>query len=886
MRGGILLTIVSLQAALPGAASGAFRTTAGGQVSVVPWQIVSQKVLEGSLFCENVQSRHGDAAPDARTARIKLEEPANYACRPRQSLVTQFPAEIGKGPASLHVDIAGFTEGSWHGRGEAGATGEPNRLTVPGVIGEEGFFRLRLGAKSQDNQSQHGEAYAIVCENWKKDILTFCRIIKEQIETNRDLEMIRSSISVSHFDHMMELISESPTLSRKVLTALAEAVQSKEDFDSGRCPALADGLNKIRFRPFAGAPIEEFVVFVPKAENPSRPQPLLLRADDGRWGPRDNYRSRSGLVDIWWHTVSHRDIRWKAYRAFMDIIEQKIPIDDDRVYVEGPCVNAIGAMALALNYPDQWAECSCSLGNSYRHLAGNAYNLPMVFVKGGHTEDPLVGYYDFAVKCFQYHNCKHFKHSDTQEIPQVRGAVTPQAVRERKPLRVLYTIESLKNPRAYWVRICGRDDENLPATIDACVWGQTVLVKTENINGYVLDLVQAPLDVNRPVEITENGKSLGFTTANVFTRKRRECTDASYVKSERLHGPVSDAFTDPYVVVWGTASKDRRYIKANEQTARTLAKGAPCFADVNLPKELVDTHNLILVGRPRSGLRLAEACKALPVGIMEGKIRAGDKVYEGRDIGFMLVHPNPLKAERYAAVFSGTSLRAITSLPSAYAKMTSTRPADVGIFEVTGSGGFRWHMIEKLNTAWSLHESWDRILGATKKKHPEWQWHRWIARTLRERLRADVVVCEDPFQLEDAMPLGQFTYRDLFNGLRNNWIIVVRIDGKSLRGLLTVPFGSIFKQETKTPVIDGASLIKGPADAGGRTLVISELSEEATYTVALPEKCLNGQRMGLVLENYRIVGQAYLVPTLGEYLDSNKDMDLDAQLDSLKFRIF
>ncbi|GAH99642.1 unnamed protein product, partial [marine sediment metagenome] len=63
---------------------------------------------------------------------------------------------------------------------------------------------------------------------------------------------------------------------------------------------------------------------------------------------------------------------------------------------------------------DQWAECSMSLGNSYRHLAGNAFNLPLIFVKGGHNQDPLVGYYDFAVRCFQYHGCWRLKHNKTQ----------------------------------------------------------------------------------------------------------------------------------------------------------------------------------------------------------------------------------------------------------------------------------------------------------------------------------------------------------------------------------------------------------------------------------------------------------------------------------------
>ena len=48
--------------------------------------------------------------------------------------------------------------------------------------------------------------------NWKKDILAFCRSLKEEIEANPDPQLIHSSISVSHFDHTMEVISKASVL--------------------------------------------------------------------------------------------------------------------------------------------------------------------------------------------------------------------------------------------------------------------------------------------------------------------------------------------------------------------------------------------------------------------------------------------------------------------------------------------------------------------------------------------------------------------------------------------------------------------------------------------------------------------------------------------------
>jgi hypothetical protein len=529
------------------------------------------------------------------------------------------------------------------------------------------------------------------------------------------------------------------------------------------------------------------------------------------------------------------------------------------------------------------------LGNSYRHLAGNALNLPLIFVKGeghGHDADSYVGYYDFAVKCFQYYGCRHFKESKIQEVAEVRGTSIPVTVRKNSPVRVLYTIESLANTKAYWVKIDGRQDENLIGTIDASVDGQTIVVKTSNVDAYSLYLMQAPLDSNEPVEIIENGHSLGFVTNGVFTKRTEKYINATMLKNEHLHGPVWDAFTDPYVVVWGNSGGDIELSEINEQIAKSLTGSGPIFTDANVPEELFDSHNLVLVGTLESNLWLSKISRQLPVLIKDGDVIAGDKRYSGPDMGFILVYPNPINPNTYAVVFSGTSLRAMMNISTVYSQMKSLRPADVGVFEITKTGSIKWHIIEKFNTVWGWHDEWDRILAETNKKHPHGQWRRWVARALRKQLKVDVVVCEDPLLFADPISAGQITYRDLFNSFRNKWIVTISVTGKSLRALLTVPFTDISKREVNAPIIDGVSLIKNPADDGEKILGINELIHDKIYTVALPEKCINGDRIGLVFKYYDIVDQVYLVPTLKKHLESNSTVNIDSQLDRLKLDIF
>jgi hypothetical protein len=126
----------------------------------------------------------------------------------------------------------------------------------------------------------------------------------------------------------------------------------------------------------------------------------------------------------------------------------------------------------------------------------------------------------------------------------------------------------------------------------------------------------------------------------------------------------------------------------------------------------------------------------------------------------------------------------------------------------------------------------------------------------------------------------------LFNTFRNVWYTKVEIDGKSLRSLLTVPFKDISRRQVDAPIIDGVSLFKDTTSAEERTLTINELAEEAIYTAAMPEKCLNGERMGIVLKDYEIIDQTWLLPMLREYIESSSEMNIDEQLEKVTFKVY
>lgn len=860
----------------------------GTESCSLPWALIAEKFSNDSGFCSSVESGNDNKQQRVYKLNESFNSELNYVFQPEGAATIKLPSgeSTGNSLQKIVVSLAKWVGGAWQEVDEVSASIKSNEIRLSSEIGNEGFFRLQFSAEASDERLSNLEIFAIVCGNWKKDILAFCRELKGEIEINPDPKLMSSSIAESHIDNAMEMISDASFLSGEVLKALANAVENKEAFDNGQCPDLVVGLNKIRLKRFEGARVAEFVVFVPNEYDGSKKWPLYLHVDPYLLEANRNY-TRTGMIDLWWHFPKPKSYKWKDYQHLMRMLRKKLNIDEDRIYIHGHCNNGIAAMALALHYPDQWAECNISTGNSFRHLAGNALNLPLIYNNAHPANKSLEAYIDFSVKCFEFFGCRDFKFSNTQSAAELRGAPLPEAVRERNPKRVLYTIESLHNPRAYWVKIDGREDENLNATIDASVDEQSVLVKTSNIDAYSLYLSQAPVDSNKPVEIIENGQSLGSVTGRIFTRKSEKYADAAYMKNECVHGPVWDAFTGPYAIVYGTGGKDREFCETSERIAKSLANGAPVFADANVPEELVNSHNLILVGTPASNLWLSKIYKELPVQIEQAQLTACGKRYNSRNMGLILIYPNPLKPERYTVIFTGLSSTAMSNISEAYHQMGSIQTADVGIFEITDVCDIKWHIVEKFNTVWGWHDGWDEILTVVTKKHSKWRWCQWVARVLREQLGADVVLCEVPLKFSDLALEGQITYRDIFNSFRNDWIIKVRTDGKSLRNLLSVPLNDVAKGDVNTLIVDGVSFVKAGQGPEEGALGMNELEDDEKYTVCLAYKLFYGERTGVtLLKDYEIVGEGYIVSLLKDYLYKNKNLDLDERLNRMKLNVF
>jgi hypothetical protein len=208
------------------------------------------------------------------------------------------------------------------------------------------------------------------------------------------------------------------------------------------------------------------------------------------------------------------------------------------------------------------------------------------------------------------------------------------------------------------------------------------------------------------------------------------------------------------------------------------------------------------------------------------------------------------------------------------------------VFELTRDGAPRWRVLERFDTTWAWHQPYARELMTLRRRHPAWQWQQWLASVVRRQLGQDVVLYGEPFLFEDALPLGRVTYRDLFNSLRNYWILQVHIRGGDLRQLITAPLTHPVPGGKTAPAVDGVALTPLTNPAGEKVLGLAELANDRTYRAALSEQCLKGEPLGVVPQDYEIAGQAYLVPMLACFLEARPDLDVDAELERAIFPVF
>lgn len=235
-------------------------------------------------------------------------------------------------------------------------------------------------------------------------------------------------------------------------------------------------------------------------------QMRLYRVDEGV------YVAPRGPTDTWnlWH-MAHVDVLFDRLIENMIVFED---VDPNRVYLLGYSAGGDGVYQLAPRMADRFAAASMMAGHPNESKPLGLRNLPFTIQMGGqdraykrnevakawgkqlaelHEQDPE-GYTHWTQI---YPGMGHWMNrQDAAALPWMA-----QFTRNPLPDRIAWRQDNVTHPRFYWLAV-PEDQRKKDAEVFATLEGQTVDVKSDDVQTLIIRLNDTMLDLSKPVTVT------------------------------------------------------------------------------------------------------------------------------------------------------------------------------------------------------------------------------------------------------------------------------------------------------------------------------------------------------------------------------------------------
>ncbi|HEY3379195.1 MAG TPA: prolyl oligopeptidase family serine peptidase [Armatimonadota bacterium] len=437
---------------------------------------------------------------------------------------------------------------------------------------------------------------------------------------------------------------------------------------------------------------------------------------------------------------------------FFEVLRElraKFILDENRLYLEGASMGATGAYRLGIRHPDVFAAVAGADGwTDYQlwhaqwygptrdpgavapfrmpnlqaascvDIADNARWLNLYMI--AHDSDTTVPHENAfhlrdRLDALQRQNTDgsyrysletapggHTQGYDTEETQEQLFQFFLMNTRRPHPDHVTITTTRLKYGRLYWASIDQLQFMNQPARLDAQIGDNTVSVTTDNVAQYTLRLDSNLLDPAKLVTIRTNGVTnytgpVATVTLYALINKaggisawtQTDPTPGVLHKTAGLEGPIGDAYTSRFLLVYGTAGNATE-MAANLAEANTFCTQWNSWMlsdmtprkDTSITTNEMAVSNLILFGTEETNSIMRVMRAGLPIHVMTGKILVGTRQYVGNNYGAYFIAPNPLNHAKYVVIshkiIPGSREKDLEALPwywPDYVIFDTTKPA-------------------------------------------------------------------------------------------------------------------------------------------------------------------------------------------------------------------
>ncbi|MEZ4287905.1 MAG: hypothetical protein R3A47_07120 [Polyangiales bacterium] len=274
---------------------------------------------------------------------------------------------------------------------------------------------------------------------------------------------------------------------------------------------------------------------------------------------------------------------------------------------------------------------------------------------------------------------KHDVHADVHWYPlghdilarvMQRGKLlkTTKQTKPRLPSHVVVVTAEYRANRQHWLSVTGIDDYPSTARLEGTRVGDALQIRaSKNVRSFRIHFEDFGSERPRSIQIDGQpvialkNKSAGFV--DVYNQKEAWSTTPpehrsnGSMKRPKMSGPITDAYYDRMVHVYGTLDAPQSEIL--QAAAKRGARGwplwawdieQPIIADTELSDDEAKRSNIVLYGSPKSNAVIRKLQPSLPIAITDTGVVVGKRTFEGKDYGVRFIFPNPQFPERYVIV--------------------------------------------------------------------------------------------------------------------------------------------------------------------------------------------------------------------------------------------
>ncbi len=428
-----------------------------------------------------------------------------------------------------------------------------------------------------------------------------------------------------------------------------------------------------------------------------------------RWSPDWIVVAPTGFGQMLW--------RWMAERDVLDVIadvQRHYSVDPDRVVLGGLSNGGVGAYTIGSRHASDFAVVQAMAGApswiqfaggggapadvraelsrySAMELAENLTNTDFRFYHGRVDPGPMRPAFIDAflgrlrergvAAQMQWYDAGH----DILYMVHRHGGIYERLApvrRDRRRAEVWLVTGDYRANTQHWVTATRIADYPRLARIHAVAREADgrIDVTTENVTAFALDLRDAPLAGDALVVTVDGAEAYRGPRAALGHRAHFVKTEGGFrpgfpddpegelVKRPGLSGPITDAYFDRMVHVYGTGVADDA--QALRAAAERGSKGWPLWAwdirqevvaDTELTEEQLRDAHVVLYATPGSNAVLERIAARLPIRVDAGGVAVGDARHEGAGIGVRFVYPNPLSPSRYVIVQAAPTAAAVAA---------------------------------------------------------------------------------------------------------------------------------------------------------------------------------------------------------------------------------